>query len=154
MTHSKSITLFLILTLIYTCGCHRSSKYSRDSFVGAWREARHGDDNLFDEKYAMNLSLNDDNTCKYTNHWNSSTFSGKWHIVDMDTSTLLIMENNVQLNSTEDYESYRHESYDRDYRRYYIFKVNAVSKGKLYLVDASTTDAYAAFKEHLFKPQE
>ena len=147
------ITLFILFLFINSCK-KASKKYSRDLFVGAWREARHGDDPYFDERQAITLSLNDDNTFSLSIPSSRLSLSGTWSINDVDTTTLLILKNRLEINTSNDYDNY-HQNHFRDkYYRYYFYRVNNAVKSKIYLTDISTEYDSESYKEHLLKPQE
>ena len=145
---------FIIVISFLFIQCSNSKKYSKDLFVGTWREVRHGDDNSFDDKYAISISLNNNNTFSLSMPGERYPFSGTWAIADVDTTTILVLKNKLEINNRADYDDFQKNNYNQGYRRYYFFRVNKAMKGKLYLADVTTTDAYDASKEHLLKPQE
>ena len=151
----KNVLLFILtvaLLVVFT-QCN-NSKSSKELYVGTWREVRHGNDDSYDDRDAMSMSLNTDNTFSLSLPRSRYPFSGTWAIAVMDTTTLLVLKNKFEINNRDDYDVFQKNNYNGDYRRYYIFKINKAVKGKLYLTDVTTTSAYDASKEHLLKPQE
>ena len=140
-----------ICVLFIQCG---KSMHNKDLFFGTWREVRHGDGYDFDDRYAITMTLNKDNTFALYIPWRRFKFSGTWTIADVDTTMLLVLKNNIDINNRADYDAFQKDYYNQDYQRYYFFKINKAEKGKLYLTDATTRRSYDASKEHLFKPQE
>jgi hypothetical protein len=153
-THRFFTAIIIGLTFLHLSSCDQSSQRCNKSlFVGSWREAQHGD-NFFDEKYAILLALNKDNTFSLSIPWGRTSITGTWAVTDIDTTTILALKNSIEINNANDYNNFHQTNPRDDYHRYYFYRVNKAEKGKIYLLDITTTNAYEGSIEHLFKPQE